>query len=155
MIRLLLNHLLNILKPLTMMAVASYLLLQFLMFLLSLNAKRILKCSGRSASDFLQKGSFWRGKKQKKVWYLRGPGLTKLRQNILFQAKLEMREKQFRSNAILYDQCTSCIFLYNCDDKYQIDCNGCKNKKPCTYMKENKNLDICNHFKCAKWIEKD
>lgn len=153
--RLLPSRLMELLASLTMVASGFYLLLQFLMLLLSLNIKRILKCSDKSAYDFLQKGSFWKGKGKKRVWYLKGPGLTRLRRNLLSAAKKETREKLFQSNAILTEQCGNCIFQLNCEEKYTIDCNGCKNRKSCLRIKEKNNLNICNHFLCAKWIEKD
>ena len=145
----------DLLVAVTMVISGFYLLLQFLMLLLSLNIKRILKCSDKSAYDFLQKGCFWKGKKKKRVWYLKGPGLTSLRRRLLSAAKKETREKIFQSNTILADQCGNCIFQFNCYEKYHIDCNGCKNRKSCPRTKEKNNLNICNHFLCVKWIEKD
>ena len=91
----------DLLVAVTMVISGFYLLLQFLMLLLSLNIKRILKCSDKSAYDFLQKGCFWKGKKKKRVWYLKGPGLTSLRRRLLSAAKKETLHAM-RSNIMLH-----------------------------------------------------
>lgn len=155
MARIFTNELLNALLSIIMVMTGFYLLLQFLIFILSLNIKRILNNSKRTACEFLQKGSFWRGKNKKNSWYLNGPGTDRLRRNLLSMAREEIREKRFISNAVLYEQCTNCIFQYNCHQKYFISCDHCIYKRGCSLLHKKKTSAICNHFKCAKWIEKD
>ena len=155
MTRICTNVLLNALLSIIMVMSGLYLLLQFLMLVLSMNIRRILKSSERTACDFLQKGSFWRGRKKKNSWYLNGPGTARLRRKLLTMARQEIREKRFLSNTVLYEQCTNCIFQFNCQQKYFASCGNCKYKRGCPLLKNKRKTAICDHFRCDKWIEKD
>lgn len=146
---------LNALIAIIMVVSGFYLILQLLMLILSMNIKRILKLSGRSAYDYLQKGSFWKGKNRNNYWFMKGPGMTRLRKKLLSLAKAETKEMLLVSNGAVYGQCSNCIFYLNCEKKYYIRCCDCKYFGKCPLFPQKGNQAICNHFSCSRWIEKD
>ena len=135
--------------------VAAWLCLQAMMWMLSCNIRRILRLRGRSACDYLQNGRFWKGRSNCYVWYLKGPGMAVLAKKVLGMARQEVRESNFRSNATLYGQCSVCIFMTNCDQKYLVRCSHCVIDRHCSLRRHKKGDAICRHFKCRRWIECD
>lgn len=133
----------------------AWLCLQVMMWILSFNIRRILSMRNRTACDYLEKGRFWKDNDNHYAWYLWGPGMARLAKTVLGMARKEVRESVFRSNATLYGQCSVCIFLAVCSQKYVIRCNHCVISGHCSLQRHKKSDAICKHFKCRKWIECD
>lgn len=134
---------------------AAWLCLQVMMWILSFNIRRILGLRNRTACDYLEKGRFWKDRDNRYVWYLRGPGMAILAKTVLAMARKEVREANFRSNTILYGQCSVCIFMVSCGQKYLVRCGHCVINSRCSLRRQKKGDSICRHFKCSRWIECD
>ena len=132
-----------------------WLLLQALLWTLSHDIKRVLVVRGQTAYEYLQNGRFWKTKSGRYVWFLKGPGMYKLARKVLVLARQEIKEQNLRSNIILYTQCSSCIFLRNCGQKYDIRCRHCAYVRECPYHRIKKSDRMCGVFRCARWIEMD
>ena len=134
---------------------AAWLCLQVMMWILSYNIRRILSLRNRTACDYLARGRFWKDEGNRYVWFLRGPGMARLAKTVLGMARKEVREKNFKSNTTLYGQCSVCIFLVTCSQKYVIRCSHCVIHGHCSLHRHKKSNSICRHFKCSRWIECD
>lgn len=134
---------------------AAWLCLQLMMWVLSFNIRRILALRNRTACDYLEKGRFWKDGGNRYVWYLRGPGMARLAKTVLVMARREVRESNLRANTTLYGQCSVCIFLAGCTQKYQIGCGHCVFHGHCSLRRQKRGDAICRHFKCSRWIECD
>ena len=138
------------------LAVAGiWLLIQAMLWILCHDIKRVLLVRNQTAYEYLQNGKFWKTKSGRYVWFLKGPGLYKLVRKILMVARQEVKEQNLKSNVILYAQCSSCIFLRYCEQKYDARCRHCAYFKECPYRKIKSNDRMCGVFRCARWIEMD
>ena len=122
---------------------AAWLCLQLMMWVLSFNIRRILGLRNRTASDYLEKGRFWKDGGNRYVWYLRGPGMARLAKTVLVMARREVRESNLRANTTLYGQCSVCIFLAGCTQKYQIGCSHCVFHGYCSLRRLKRGDAIC------------
>lgn len=132
-----------------------WLLIQAILWILSLDIKRVLLVLKQTAYEYLQKRRFWKTKSGRYVWFLKGPGMYKLVRKLLMLARQEIRDQNLKANIILYTQCSSCIFLSHCEQKYDIRCQHCTYANGCPYRKIKRNDRMCGVFRCAKWIEMD
>ena len=123
---------------------AAWLCLQLMMWVLSF-AELIV----------LNDRRFWKDGGNRYVWYLRGPGMARLANTVLVMARREVRESNLRANTTLYGQCSVCIFLAGCTQKYQIGCSHCVFHGYCSLRRLKRGDAICRHFKCSRWIECD
>ena len=138
-----------------MACMGGWLLIQLLMCILCYDIKRVLRARNTTAYEYLKSDKFWKSKSGRCVWYLKGPGLSLLVGKLLKMARMEVRETNFRSNRDLYNQCSSCIFLIDCQQKYEVSCQHCSFVKTCQLYRSKTNERICKAFKCTKWIEND
>jgi hypothetical protein len=138
-----------------MTSMSFWLLLQVLMALLCWDIKRVLRVKKMTAYEYLQEHRFWKTKTGKYVWFLKGPGMYMLARKLLKLAKNEVKETNFKTNETLFNQCTACIFLKQCIQKYDPDCQHCFFYTKCQVFKNKKTNRICDDFKCLRWIEID
>ena len=138
------------------LAVAGvWLMIQALFWILCHDIKRVLLVRNQTAYEYLQNERFWKTKSGRYVWFLKGPGMYKLERKLLTMARQEVKEQNLKSNIVLYIQCSNCIFLRQCEEKYEIRCRHCSYARECPYRKIKKNEAMCAAFRCAKWIEMD
>ena len=81
--------------------------------------------------------------------------IRRLAKTVLVMARREVRESNLRANTTLYGQCSVCIFLAGCTQKYQIGCSHCVFHGYCSLRRLKRGDAICRHFKCSRWIECD
>jgi hypothetical protein len=81
--------------------------------------------------------------------------MARLAKTVLVMARREVRESNLRANTTLYGQCSVCIFLAGCTQKYQIGCSHCVFHGYCSLRRLKRGDAICRHFKCSRWIECD
>ena len=133
----------------------AWLCLQVMMWILSFNIKRILILRKQTACDYLGKGKFWKDKNNHYVRFLKGPGMARLAKTVFGMARMEVWESNFKSNTALYEQCSVCIFMVTCSQKYLVRCSHCVINESCSLQRQKKGNSICKHFRCRKWIECD